>query len=520
MLRCFLFVFAAMVCSVQASTLLNLTECPFAISPSLSLPCDATGVPPGTLLVSKISTFTATNGFSSGSVVSAVYKNASGTLDFYYQVTNNTTSTNCGGRFQPTCDPISRVTMFNFSGFLTQLDIRTDALSVFAASFFAPLAADTNGSGYTVNGSADTVGYQFNPPFFAAIQPGQTSSIMVISTDAASFTDGMVALIDGGITTVSSFQPVTQNTPGGSNVTVQLPGPIPVAVTFTGVSTPGVTTVTTSNTGPPPPANFQLGSIYFDISTSSLVTPPMLVCITYPGVTLSDSLLHFESGQFQDRTVRPVDVANQRICASVQSLSPFVIVRPIDTTPPVITPTVTGTLGANGWYISPVSVAWSVNDPESGIASSTGCGSVALSSNTAGTTLTCSATNGVGLSNSVSATIKIDQTPPVISGMPAACTLWPPNNKMVQVATVTAMDALSGLASFKVTGTSSEPSDQNNPDIAITPNGPGAYIVLLRAARDGNGSGRVYTISASASDVAGNSAIGTATCVVPHDQGY
>src|SRR4030095_2012117 len=36
---------------------------------------------------------------------------------------------------------------------------------------------------------------------------------------------------------------------------------------------------------------------------------------------------------------------------------------------------------------------------------------------------------------------------PVISGMPAAgCKLWPPNRKLVQVAVVTADDALSGLA--------------------------------------------------------------------------
>jgi len=87
-----------------------------------------------------------------------------------------------------------------------------------------------------------------------------------------------------------------------------------------------------------------------------------------------------------------------------------------DTTPPEITPNVSGTLGNNGWYVSDVSVTWTVSDPESGIASSSGCDSTTISSDTSGTTLTCSATNGVGLSNSASVTIKRDATPPTITG--------------------------------------------------------------------------------------------------------
>jgi hypothetical protein len=84
----------------------------------------------------------------------------------------------------------------------------------------------------------------------------------------------------------------------------------------------------------------------------------------------------------------------------------------VDTTPPNVTPNVTGTLGSNGWYTSNVNVSWKVNDPESGIASSTGCGPTTLTANTAGIMLSCSATNGVGLSTSASVTIKIDMSPP------------------------------------------------------------------------------------------------------------
>ena len=48
--------------------------------------------------------------------------------------------------------------------------------------------------------------------------------------------------------------------------------------------------------------------------------------------------------------------------------------------------------------------------------------------------------------------INIDKTPLTISGMPSgsSCTLWPPNHKMVRVATVSAADVLSGLVAFSV----------------------------------------------------------------------
>ena len=86
-----------------------------------------------------------------------------------------------------------------------------------------------------------------------------------------------------------------------------------------------------------------------------------------------------------------------------------------DGTAPVITPNISGTPGSGGWYKSNVTVSWSVSDQDSGISSSTGCMMSDLTSDTTGTTLTCSATNNVGLPNSVSVTVRIDQTAPVLS---------------------------------------------------------------------------------------------------------
>jgi hypothetical protein len=82
-----------------------------------------------------------------------------------------------------------------------------------------------------------------------------------------------------------------------------------------------------------------------------------------------------------------------------------------DSTPPVITKTVTGTAGANGWYISNVTVAWTVSDPESAVVIDSGCGIQNFTSETAGLASTCAA-HSAGGSASDSFTVKIDTTGP------------------------------------------------------------------------------------------------------------
>lgn len=190
----------------------------------------------------------------------------------------------------------------------------------------------------------------------------------------------------------------------------------------------------------------------------------------------------------------------------------------IDSTPPVIpAPTITGTLGTGGWYSSIVTVSWNANDPQSGI--TTPCAGASLSTNTSGTVVTCTATNGAGLTSSNSVTIKIDASRPAITGMPPAnCSIWPPNKKMVEVATISASGGLSGLSSFNVTATSNEPADPG-PDIIITGTGLQPRTVQLRADRLGNGNGRIYTITATSASGAGATSTSVATCTVPHDQG-
>ena len=82
-----------------------------------------------------------------------------------------------------------------------------------------------------------------------------------------------------------------------------------------------------------------------------------------------------------------------------------------DTTPPLVTPVLTGTLGSNGWYTSNVGLTWTVTDPESAIAATTGCGAASINSDTTGTTYTCTAKSSGGTTTK-SVTIKRDATSP------------------------------------------------------------------------------------------------------------
>lgn len=63
------------------------------------------------------------------------------------------------------------------------------------------------------------------------------------------------------------------------------------------------------------------------------------------------------------------------------------------------------------------------------------------------TTLTYFAVDNAGNQESAKTlTVRIDQTPPTVSGLPSSCSLWPPDHALVQVASVSARDGLSELA--------------------------------------------------------------------------
>lgn len=151
--------------------------------------------------------------------------------------------------------------------------------------------------------------------------------------------------------------------------------------------------------------------------------------------------------------------------AGNQAVTGFrVHVRLLDSTPPVIVPSVTGTEGASGWYRGPVTVSFAVSDGESAIASSSGCDAVTLSGNTPGQAFTCSATSEGG-SNSASVTIKIDQDgPALVTPSNIVTDSTDPGGASVTYS-ATATDSPSGLAGDLICA----PSSGSNFAIGITP---------------------------------------------------
>jgi PEP-CTERM motif len=193
---------------MASATILALGPCPAANPGDTVTPCLANGQGPGTLLASISAPFTSSLGTNSGTLVSAVFREAGGTLDFYYQVFANTTAANCGTAGKPTCDPISRETDTSFATWLTQLAFRTDGSTLPGGLFVngdtTPQTADRN-----VN-PGDVIGFTFNgAPTPSPIQPGHTGNVLIISTNATLFQAGNASVIDGGITTVASFQPLS-----------------------------------------------------------------------------------------------------------------------------------------------------------------------------------------------------------------------------------------------------------------------------------------------------------------------
>ena len=160
---------------------------------------------PGTLLASLVSpySFSTTAGTTSGTLTTAVYRNSSGTLDFWYQVANSASSATA----------IARETDVNFANFLTALGYSTSSFGPFATGTVAPITGDSSSLG-----PGSTIGFTFGPQDSFKIAPGQTSFAFVISTNASLFTNGNASIIDGGTQTVAAFEPLA-----GSQVGVPEP---------------------------------------------------------------------------------------------------------------------------------------------------------------------------------------------------------------------------------------------------------------------------------------------------------
>ena len=125
--------------------------------------------------------------------------------------------------------------------------------------------------------------------------------------------------------------------------------------------------------------------------------------------------------------------------------------------------------------------------------------------------------------DSVEVTVQ-DTTPPAIAPRDPI-TLWPPNNKMVDIdvaSLVSVSDACDPAPALTVAEIAVSPAEsgkgQKNAESDFKIDNE-AGIVRLRAERDGSGSDRVYTITFLATDASENSAEIDVDVTVPHDQG-
>ena len=238
---------------------------------------------------------------------------------------------------------------------------------------------------------------------------GADGSACTGSVDGAAFTDAWKSL--------AVWSPPT-NTPEGANVAVQLDSG--VSVTFATVSSRGSTGVLTAAAGAPPDGvEERPGTLSYDVETTAATSGPVTVCIAYDPAQYDD--LGYEAQVFQQAadgswtTVANAQASSRGIaCGTAQTLGTFAVLA-ADPSPPVVTPQVDGPPGANGWFTGDVTVSWNVSEPQSPESLvTTGCDAATVTSDTAGTTLTCSATSDGGTATA-SVTIRRDTTPPRLS---------------------------------------------------------------------------------------------------------
>jgi hypothetical protein len=255
---------------------------------------------------------------------------------------------------------------------------------------------------------------------------------------------------------------------------------------------------------------------------------PLTYTWSAPGVTFNNNHSATPIGQFPMGTT----VATLSVSDGLQSDTNQVSITVVDTTPPVIT-------CPNDVVVECSShCGTSKTDPQLtaffAAASATDvCDASPTLTNDAPncfadgtTTVTFTAKDDDNNTSQCTAKVKVqDTTPPVINVVLSRDVLWPPNHKLSTItANVTVTDICDPNPTFVLTSiTSNEPDnglgdgDTAN-DIQGTNLGTADTQFQLRSERAGTGTGRVYTITYTASDVSGNTAQSVTTVRVPHNQ--
>lgn len=210
---------------------------------------------------------------------------------------------------------------------------------------------------------------------------------------------------------------------------------------------------------------------------------------------------------------------------------------------PTTSITLQGTLGENGYYRSQVQVFLNAYDSlgGSGVQRTEyriGDGSWIRYADSFPLTQECgvvldyrSLDYSYNLEVDQSTAVQIDITAPVVTSfMLSPNVLWPPNHRMVEVTpAVTTSDNCGGQVNWMVKSVTMNEGDQVNTYDPLydqhveNGNTVGDMQVIggklyLRAERAGQSAGRIYTVTLSAKDRAGNATLAKALVSVPHDQ--
>jgi hypothetical protein len=230
------------------------------------------------------------------------------------------------------------------------------------------------------------------------------------------------------------------------------------------------------------------------------------------------------TGTFNGKTLEATGVATS---ASVVALAPVVTAGPITVvdSPQACSANVTLTASATSAAGLPVTLDYIVDNQLVGSgASVTTTMAIGVAHHV---TITGTDTNGMQdtVTESVTPT---DTLGPVVTTVPSRITLWPPNHTYATVrldqCVTSVVDqcggSLSPLTQGQITSVTSNepaldpPSDTTCNDMVIVDHD----TVKVRAERDEDGQGRVYTIHFTESDLNGNATAATCTVQVTHDQ--
>jgi probable HAF family extracellular repeat protein len=185
------------------------------------------------------------------------------------------------------------------------------------------------------SGGGSTIAPPPPPPAVIPVMDNET----IYVTDTESFPD----VVDAELIHVTDTITLTVlNTSVGTNLTVRpidsTTGSTPVSVTYGGVTRAGITSLTTSSTGPAAPTGFQPGvpPVYYNLSTSATFAGTATVCINYAGTTFANpsgpQLFHYQNGSWVNITTS-VNTTSFVACGVTASFSPFALFAPL----PVLT---------------------------------------------------------------------------------------------------------------------------------------------------------------------------------------